>query len=165
MAVFCSRNWNRYNTFLFDIEKEEFCPFQNTMVKFSFSEKVTKTWKNLPLVLKLLSITRCFVKTSGKFFPILWPSQNVFTLYTVIHLAAQSLREVCKQRKKIMVTPNFKKFSHRNLLGSNKVRKQSRHLSTFKIEIAVQSILVIKAWDSELANALMSGHIGAQSLL
>ena len=32
MAVFCSQNWNRYNTFLFDIEKEEFCPFQNTIV-------------------------------------------------------------------------------------------------------------------------------------
>ena len=49
-------------------------------LKFSFSEKGTKIWKNLPLVLTLLSKNSCFVKTSGRFFPILWPSHNVLTL-------------------------------------------------------------------------------------
>ena len=34
-----------------------------------------------------------------------------------------------------------------------------------KIEIAVQSILVIKAWDSKLANKLMPDDIGGQSFL
>ena len=29
----------------------------------------------------LLSKNSCFVKTSGSFFPILWPSHNVLTLY------------------------------------------------------------------------------------
>ena len=56
------------------------CFFQNVLVKFSFSEKATKIWKNLPLVLTLLSKNSCFVKTSGRFFPILWPSHNVLTL-------------------------------------------------------------------------------------
>ena len=37
-------------------------------LKFSFSEKATKIWKNIPLVLTLLSKNRCFVKTSGRFF-------------------------------------------------------------------------------------------------
>ena len=34
----------------------------------SFSEKATKIWKNLPLVLTLLSKNNGFVKTSGRFF-------------------------------------------------------------------------------------------------
>jgi hypothetical protein len=55
------------------------------VLKFSFSEKSTKIWKNLPPVLTLLSKNSCFVKTSGRFFLILWPSHNVLTL-TVICL-------------------------------------------------------------------------------
>ena len=47
------------------------------LLKFSFSEKGTKNWKNLPLVLMVLSKYRCFV--SGRFFPILWPFHNVLT--------------------------------------------------------------------------------------
>ena len=48
-------------------------------LKFGFSEKATKVWKNLPLVLTLLSKNSCFVKTGGRFFQILWPSHNVWT--------------------------------------------------------------------------------------
>ena len=33
-----------------------------------FSEKATKIWKNLPLVLTLLSRSSCFVKADGRFF-------------------------------------------------------------------------------------------------
>ena len=47
--------------------------------KSSFSEKVTKIWKNLPLILTLLSKNNCFVKPGGRFFQILWPSHNVGT--------------------------------------------------------------------------------------
>ena len=50
------------------------------MLKFRFSEKATKIWKNLPLVLTLLSKNSCFVKTGGRFFQILWPSHNILTL-------------------------------------------------------------------------------------
>ena len=50
------------------------------LLKSSFSEKVTKIWKNLPLVLMLLSKNNCFVKTGGRCFQILWPSHNVGTL-------------------------------------------------------------------------------------
>ena len=53
-------------------------------VKFSFSEKGTKIRKNLPLVLMLLSENSCFAKTSGRFFPILWPSHNVLTLQALV---------------------------------------------------------------------------------
>ena len=49
-------------------------------IKFSFSEKATKIWKNLPLVLTLLSKNNCFVKTSGRSFQIFRPSHNVWTL-------------------------------------------------------------------------------------
>ena len=49
-------------------------------LKSSFSEKATKIWKNLPLVLTLLSKNSCVVKTSGIFFQILWPSHNISTL-------------------------------------------------------------------------------------
>ena len=52
-------------------------------VKFSFSEKATKNWKNLPFVLTLLSKNSCFVKTGGRFFQILWPSHNVLTLLKI----------------------------------------------------------------------------------
>ena len=52
----------------------------NYMMKSSFSEKATKVWKNLPLVLTLLSENNCFVKTSRRFFQNLWPSHNVWTL-------------------------------------------------------------------------------------
>ena len=51
------------------------------LLKFSFSEKATKIWKNLLLVLTLQSKNSCFVKTSVRFFPILWPSHNVLTLW------------------------------------------------------------------------------------
>ena len=37
-------------------------------IKSSFSEKATKIWKNLPLVLTLVSRNSCFVKTDGRFF-------------------------------------------------------------------------------------------------
>ena len=53
-------------------------------LKFSFSEKATTFWKNLPLVLTLLSKDSCFVKTGGRFFQILWPSYNVWTLVSCI---------------------------------------------------------------------------------
>ena len=53
------------------------------VLKFSFSEKATKIWKNLPLVLTLLSKNSCCVKTRGRFFQILWPSHNVSTLKKV----------------------------------------------------------------------------------
>ena len=39
-------------------------------VKSRFSEKATKIWKNIPLVLTLLSKKICFVITSERFFPI-----------------------------------------------------------------------------------------------
>ena len=60
--------------------------FHPKKLKFSFSEKTTKIWKNLPLVLTLLSKNNCFVKTGGRFFQILWPSHNVWTLKTTIYL-------------------------------------------------------------------------------
>ena len=50
------------------------------LLKFRFSEKATKTWNNLPLVLTLLSKNIGFAKTNGRFFQILWPSHNVWTL-------------------------------------------------------------------------------------
>ena len=37
-------------------------------LKFSFSEKDTKIWKNIPLVLTVLSKNKCFVKTGERFF-------------------------------------------------------------------------------------------------
>ena len=40
------------------------------LLKFSLSEKATKIWKNIPLVLTLLSKKICFVITSERFFPI-----------------------------------------------------------------------------------------------
>ena len=56
-------------------------PSGTFLLKSSFSEKATKIRKNLPLVLTLLSSkNNCFVKTSGRFFQILWPSHNVLTL-------------------------------------------------------------------------------------
>ena len=42
--------------------------FLLTTIKSSFSEKAPKIWKNLPLVLTLLSRNSCFVKTDGEFF-------------------------------------------------------------------------------------------------
>ena len=51
-----------------------------SQIKSSFSEKATKIWKNLPLVLTLMSKNNFFVKTGGRFFQILWPSHNVWTL-------------------------------------------------------------------------------------
>ena len=59
---------------------EEFLLLPFSEVKSSFSEKAIKVWKNLPLVLTLLSKNSCFVKTGGRFFQILWPSHNVLTL-------------------------------------------------------------------------------------
>ena len=52
----------------------------HTFLKSSFSKKVTKIWINLPLVLTLLSKKNCFVKTGGRFFQILWPPHNFWTL-------------------------------------------------------------------------------------
>ena len=40
------------------------------MWKLRFSEKAAKIWKNLPLVLTLLSKNSCFVKTVGRIFQI-----------------------------------------------------------------------------------------------
>ena len=42
--------------------------------------EVHKNLKKLTLVLTLLNKNSCFFKTSGRFFPILWPSHNVITL-------------------------------------------------------------------------------------
>ena len=50
--------------------------FKSCSLKFSFSKKAT----NLSLVLTLLSKNSCFVKKSGRFFQILWPSHNFLTL-------------------------------------------------------------------------------------
>ena len=52
-------------------------------VKFSFSEKATKFWKNLLLVLILLSKNSYFVKTGGRLFQTLLPCHNVWTLKAV----------------------------------------------------------------------------------
>ena len=72
---------------LFQVGNDTF--YQHDMIKFSFSEKATKTWKNLPFVLTLLSKTSCFVKKGGRsFFQILWPSHNVLTLTTAIFFSA-----------------------------------------------------------------------------
>ena len=62
------------------------------LLKFSFSEKAQKIWKNLPLVLTLLSKSNCFVKTGGRFFQILWPSHNIWTLYTKLSFLEFSFR-------------------------------------------------------------------------
>ena len=59
-----------------------------SFLKFSFSEKATKIWKNLPLVLTLLSKNNCFVKTGGRFFQILWPSHNIWTLNQFFRIGA-----------------------------------------------------------------------------
>ena len=56
------------------------CDTRQPILKLSFSEKATKIWKNYPLVLTLLSKNSCFVKKSGRFFQILWPSHNFLTL-------------------------------------------------------------------------------------
>ena len=50
------------------------------LLKVQLFWKVHKNWKNLPLLLTLLSKNNCFVKTSGRFFQIFWPSYNVWTL-------------------------------------------------------------------------------------
>ena len=55
--------------------------FMDVPLKCSFSEKATKIWKILPLVLTLLSKNIYFVKTGGRLFQILWPSHNVLTLF------------------------------------------------------------------------------------
>ena len=60
--------------------------------KFLFSEKATKIWKNLPLVLRLLSKYSCFVKTGLRFFQVFWPSHHVLTL-------KKSPREVIEGKK------------------------------------------------------------------
>ena len=60
--------------------------------KFLFSEKATKIWKNLPLVLRLLSKYSCFVKTGLRFFQVFWPSHHVSTL-------KKSPREVIEGKK------------------------------------------------------------------
>ena len=56
-----------------------------TVLKFSFSEKATKIWKNLPLVLTLLSKNNCFVKTGWRSFQILWLPHNIWTLKIKCH--------------------------------------------------------------------------------
>ena len=66
------------------------------LIKFRFSEKATKIWKNISLVLTLLSKNRCFVKTDGRFFPILWPSHNILTLSK----SAPIFAETCHQKDK-----------------------------------------------------------------
>ena len=45
---------------------------ETSEIKSSFSEKVTNIWKNLPLVLTVLSKNNCFVKTGGRLFQILY---------------------------------------------------------------------------------------------
>ena len=90
------------NSCLYSVASEEVGDFFNSLLKpnyfkklsylhgvlsrlnFSFSEKATTFWKNLPFVLTLLSKDSCFVKTGGRFFQILWPSYNVWTLVSCI---------------------------------------------------------------------------------
>ena len=50
------------------------------LLKVQLFWKGHKNLKNLPLVLTLLSKNNCFVKTGWRFFQILWPSHNVWTL-------------------------------------------------------------------------------------
>ena len=59
------------------------CKQKDAAVKFRYSEKVTKIWKNLPFC---FDITKWFWKKVGDFFQILWPPQNICTVS-------------CKQRK------------------------------------------------------------------
>ena len=73
-----------------------FCP--KCLVKFRFSEKATKFEKNFPLVLMLLCKNSYFVKTSGRFFQILWPSHNVFTLLITYCVLISLLLQVYERR-------------------------------------------------------------------
>ena len=49
------------------------------IIKFIYSEKFPKIWKNLQLLLTLLS-TYVITKKCDIFFNFLWPSQNIWTL-------------------------------------------------------------------------------------
>ena len=72
-------------------------------LKFSFSEKATKIWKNLPIVLTLLSNNSCFVKKGGRFFQILQPSHNLLTLPII-----PTLSVYCNVwHKRILSTPQY----------------------------------------------------------
>ena len=52
----------------------------NSPVKFRYSEKTTKIWKNLPLC---FDITKYIIfKKVEDFFTFLWSSQNIWTLCT-----------------------------------------------------------------------------------
>ena len=94
------------------------------LLKFSFSEKATKVWKNLPLDLKLLSKNNCFVKTSGRLFQILRPPHNIWTLndaflyYSFKHSASE------KPFAYFCMNLNFCTTLHCNLAHSLSVCKQ-----------------------------------------
>ena len=63
-------NWSEYfHLTIFLLQFTQFmCNVWIWVWKSSFSEKATKIWKNIPLVLTLLSKNSCFVKTGGRFF-------------------------------------------------------------------------------------------------
>ena len=96
-------------------------------MKFSFSEKGTQIWKNLPLVLTLPSKNSCFVKTGERFFQILWPSHNIWTLqYSVLqwHRLLQS-----GMQSYVLLS-----FSWNPLLSSAKIERSTsncRHCSLY----------------------------------
>ena len=54
------------------------------ILKFRFSEKATKIWRNLPLGFDIMWVK---VKTQwGNFFQIMWPPHNILTLQVRLHL-------------------------------------------------------------------------------
>ena len=59
---------------------EQVCFLISSLLKFRFSEKATKIWKNLPLVLTLLSK----LQNKREIFSNLWPSHNILTLSKLI---------------------------------------------------------------------------------
>ena len=54
-----------------------------SLVKFIYSEKATKFFRNLPLTFIGLQYIRS--KVRGRFRKILWPSQNIWTLFQSFH--------------------------------------------------------------------------------
>ena len=82
------------------------------MVKFSFSEKATKNWKNLPLVWRYWVKTAVLSKQVGDFFQILWPSHNVLTL-TQMRSTLMSFKDNVVYSKLSLADNPFENFSGR----------------------------------------------------
>ena len=71
---------------------EQVCFLISSLLKFKFSEKAKKIWKNLPLVLTN-------VKTN--FFQIVWPSHNILTLSSLFLLCPSLLHLSLDQQFRI----------------------------------------------------------------